>query len=156
MPFWRGFELPGLWGIFEEAIAPGVLLDFMLGVRAWLDAWIISSLPYMAPVARIGPPALNPTPLLDLSGLKAMPILREWGPLDCPVVGAPKLGFTLFDPMRLICSGPPEGVAVFLAMAAPKLVEMPPRFEDLPSFKVMDFWLLPLVEACPEFKPLGY
>lgn len=108
----------------------------------------------MAPVARIGPPALNP--LFDLSGLK--PILcRDWGPLDYPEVGAPKLVFML-DPIMLICKGPPEGAAVFLAIAGPKLptVEMPPRFEDLPSFKLMDFELLPLVEVCPECAPLGY
>ena len=107
----------------------------------------------MAPVARIGPPALNPTPLqdlIDLSGLKAMPILRGMARmgttrLSRPVVGAPKLGFTLFDrphEARSFAADLPKewlAVFVFLAMAAPKLVEMrnasSVRILALPSFK---------------------
>ena len=65
LPFCKGFELPGRWGIFEELSAPGVLLDLVFDGPV---VAIILLRSIMIPVARMGPPALNPW--LDLSALK--------------------------------------------------------------------------------------
>ena len=67
LPFCKGFELPGRWGIFEELKAPGVLLDLMFDGPVRPEVAIILLRSIMIPVARIGPPALNPW--LDLSAL---------------------------------------------------------------------------------------
>ena len=128
-PFCSGFELPGRWGIFDELRAPGVLLDLTFDgpVRPEVAIMLLRSI--MIPVALIGPFALNPW--FDLSALNPIWCL-DCGPVCWPGVGAPRFGLML-GPMMLIWSGPPYGVAVLLAIAAPKLptVEGPPLFEFL-------------------------